>query len=203
MRGLSGVGKRARAIAGADARSKSPYASRMARPDTPPPPIDLDPADAAEIAMLYARCADYFLLQDGEAPTPADALALFDDVPPGRRPSDQQVIGWRRAARLCALAAILPDYPRPGTWYLGLMLVDPALRGGGLGRALYAAIEARAAAGGADEIRLAVLECNAAGERFWRRLGFGEVRRVGPDRFKRREHVRIEMRRALPAAPGA
>lgn len=62
---------------------------------------------------------------------------------------------------------------------------------------LVAAIERWAAARGAKEIRLAVLEANEAGERFWRSNGFGELRRVGPDTFKMRSHRRIELSRHI------
>lgn len=162
-----------------------------------PSPIELSEADAPEVADLYGRCADYFMLQDGEEPTLADAHALFTDVPSGKEPRDQIVLGWRRGEGLDAVAAILRDYPDDGIWYLGFMLVDSGLRGRGLGRSIYAIIEKRAADRGATEIRLAVIEANGAGERFWRSLGFGEVRRVGPDRFKARLHRRIELARRI------
>lgn len=160
-------------------------------------PIDLSDADAPEVASLYGRCADYFMLQDGMAPTLADAQALFTDVPPEKEARDQIVLGWRCGEDLSAIAAILRDYPCDGTWYLGFMIVDANLRGRGLGRSIYAAIEKWAATRGATEIRLAVLEANEAGERFWRSLGFDEVRRVGPDRFKVRRHRRIELSRHI------
>jgi GNAT superfamily N-acetyltransferase len=162
-----------------------------------PLPIELSETDAPEIASLYGRCADYFMLQDGTAPALSDAHALFTDVPPEKDPHDQLVLGWRCGEDLAAIATILRDYPREGTWYLGFMIVDAGLRGRGLGRSLYAAIENWAATRGATEIRLAVLEANEAGERFWRSLGFGEIRRVGPDRFKARSHRRIELSRRL------
>lgn len=161
-----------------------------------PLPIELSEADAPEVASLYRRCADYFMLQDGVAPTLSDAHQLFTDVPPEKDPRDQTVLGWR-CEQLGAVAAILRGYPADGTWYLGFMMVDSGLRGRGLGRAVYSAIEKWAAARGAAEIRLAVLEANLAGERFWRSLGFGEVRWVGPDRFKLRRHRRIELSRNI------
>src|SRR3546814_10804994 len=95
---------------------------------------------------------------------------------------------------LYAIAAILRDYPRDGTWYLGFMIVDAAQRGRGVGRSIYSTVESWVAARGATEIRLAVLEANEAAERFWRSLGFIEYRRVGPDTFKMRSHRRIELR---------
>ena len=162
-----------------------------------PSPTELSEADTPEVAGLYDRCANYFLFQDGMAPTLSDASELFTDVPPEKDARDQTVLGWRDDGRLYAIAAILRDYPTDGTWYLGFMIVDTARRGSGLGRAIYGAIEDWAATRGATEIRLAVLEANEAGERFWRSLGFGEVRRVGPDAFKIKSHRRIELNRHL------
>ena len=163
----------------------------------PPQPFELTELDAGDVASLYARCSDYFLLQDGEAPTLADARELFSDVPPEKEPEDQTVIGWKGAVGLYAVAAILRDYPAKGTWYLGFMIIDAERRGHGMGRCIYSAVENWAASRGAGEIRLSVLEQNVAGERFWRSLGFEEVRRVGPDTFKMRSHRRIELSRLL------
>jgi GNAT superfamily N-acetyltransferase len=160
-------------------------------------PVELTEHDASDVADLYARCSDYFLLQDGEPPTLADARELFSDVPPEKEVRDQTVFGWRGTDGLYAIAAILQDYPVNGTWYLGFMIVDPARRGRGVGRVIYSVLEDWAASHGAGEIRLAVLAHNKAGERFWRSLGFEEVRRVGPDTFKTRSHHRVELTRSL------
>ncbi len=168
-----------------------------------PSPIELSEADSPEIARLYGRCADYFQLQDGVAPTAVDSHELFTDVPPAKDAHDQTVLGWRGDDGLYAITSILRDHPRDGTWYLGFMIVDPARRGRGLGRLIYAAVEDWANAKGAREIRLAVLEANEAGERFWRSLGFGEFRRVGPHTFKARSHCRIELSRQINGAQAA
>ena len=160
-----------------------------------PSPTELSEADAPDIARLYGRCADYFLLQDGVPPTLADARELFTDMPLEKSTRDQAVLGWHSGDCLYAIAAILRDYPCGGTWYLGFMIVDAAWRGRGIGRSIYTTIENWAAPRGAPEIRLSVLYANEAGERFWLSLGFNEVRRVGPDTFKERSHRRIELSR--------
>ncbi|WP_148663265.1 hypothetical protein [Sphingobium indicum] len=79
-------------------------------------PIKLTQADAADVADLYNRCSDYFLLQDGAAPTLDDARELFSDVPPEKSAHNQAVLGWKGPGGLYAIAAILRDYPRDGTW---------------------------------------------------------------------------------------
>ena len=58
-------------------------------------PIKLTQADAADVADLYNRCSDYFLLQDGAAPTLDDARELFSDVPPEKSAHNQAVLGWK------------------------------------------------------------------------------------------------------------
>ncbi|WP_420138776.1 GNAT family N-acetyltransferase [Sphingomonas sp.] len=157
----------------------------------------LSSVDADDVAYLYDRCVDYFLLQDGEPPTLADAQALFTDLPAGKEAHDQSVFGWTLRKRLRAIIAILRDYPDDGVWYLGFMLIDPRQRGHGVGRSLYRKVEQWAVAQGAVEVRLAVLEQNEAATRFWHSLGFSTFRRVGPDRFKARDHHRTELRRFL------
>lgn len=153
--------------------------------------------DSDAVAALFARCADYFLLQDGEPATQADAGALFHDVPSEKSPADQTVFGWRDAAGLHAVVAILRDYPDEGLWYLGFAIVGGTRRGQGIGRTLCTMVMEWAREQGAREIRVAVLEDHAPAERFWRSLGFRERRRIGPDLFKTRWHRRIELMRTL------
>ena len=161
------------------------------------PPLMLTEHDVGDVADLYARCTDYFMLQDGEPATPADALDLFRDVPEEKSAADQIVMGWRGENGLIAVAAVLRDYPSDGVWYFGFMIVDPAARGQGLGRSVYGMIEQWVADRGAQEIRLAVLEANETAERFWRSLSYRELRRVGPDTFKSRSHHRVELCRSM------
>lgn len=160
-------------------------------------PFVLTEHDADDVVDLYARCIDYFMLQDGEPATLADAIELFRDVPEEKNAVDQIVMGWRGQNGLMAVVAILRDYPSDGVWYLGFMIVDAAARGQGIGRSIYGTIERWAADRGAQEICLAVLEVNAAAERFWRSLGYRQLRRVGPDTFKARSHYRVELCRLL------
>ena len=137
----------------------------MAHESPCPSPIELTETDAEDVANLFSRCANYFLLQDGVLPTLADARELFTDVPPEKDAQDQTVFGWKGADGLYAIAMILRNYPHDRAWYLGFMIVDTVQRGRGLGRWIYSKVEEWAVARGATEIRLAVLEANQAGER--------------------------------------
>src|SRR3546814_12505901 len=97
-------------------------------------PIKLTQADAADVADLYNRCSDYFLLQDGAAPTLDDASELFSDVPPEKSAHNKAVLGWKGPCGLHAIEAIRRDYLRNGTWSLGFTFVDANKQGSGDGR---------------------------------------------------------------------
>lgn len=73
------------------------------------PPLILTEHNVGEVADLYTRCTEYFMLQDGEPATLADALELFRDVPEERSSADQIVMGWRGESGLLAMAAVLHD----------------------------------------------------------------------------------------------
>lgn len=122
-------------------------------------PFVLTEHDAGEVLDLYARCIDYFMLQDGEPATLADAIELFRDVPEEKTAVDQIVMGWRGQKGLMAVVAILRDYPSNGVWYPGFMIVDAAARGKDIGRSIYDTIERWAANRGAQEIRLHLVRC--------------------------------------------
>jgi ribosomal protein S18 acetylase RimI-like enzyme len=157
----------------------------------------LSPSDAPAVFGLYERCLDYFLLQDGEPATPDDADELFTDVPPTKRPEDQLVIGYRCGPALSGVAQLLTGHPGADDWYLGFLLLDPAIRGLGRGRRIYDAIERWSVEQGARRMLLCVLEENHRALRFWRSLGFEPIRTVAATTFKRKSHVRCELARHL------
>jgi 4a-hydroxytetrahydrobiopterin dehydratase len=77
------------------------------------------------------------------------------------------------------------------------MLLDPPLRGAGLGAAFYGALENWAFGLGAHKVMLAVLEVNARGATFWQGRGFAIKRRHAAMRIGRLEHDVIEYEKLL------
>jgi ribosomal protein S18 acetylase RimI-like enzyme len=59
--------------------------------------------------------------------------------------------------------------------YLGLLSVDPARQGGGRGRRLVMAAEARLRAAGCDHVELTVVDVREELPPFYRRLGYTQV----------------------------
>jgi ribosomal protein S18 acetylase RimI-like enzyme len=92
---------------------------------------------------------------------------------------------------------LIRDYPGPGDWFVGLLMLDPDVRSSGLGSRLHAALERALADVGGRAIYLAVLEQNAGAERFWRRQGFEERARQHYTSANGHDSRVIVMRRAL------
>lgn len=150
------------------------------------------------VQALLGRGADYARLVDGQDPGPEAARELFTDGPPGHPLEDKFVIGlFAPPDTLIGVLEGMRNYSDPGVWWIGLMLLDPAWRGRGLGEQVYRAFEAYAGEQGATTIGLGVVEANTGARCFWERVGFTPVRVTEPRRFGVREHAVIVMRRTL------
>lgn len=130
--------------------------------------------DAAIFQQLYERCSDYHELVEGAPTRPTPAKDDLAATPPGRLLDDKIVIGIFDANTLVGVLDLFRDEPRPGEWWLGLLMLDPAVRSRGLGRRI---VEAALPWSGARVMWLGVLEANPRAERFWRSAGFAEVKR--------------------------
>jgi GNAT superfamily N-acetyltransferase len=135
---------------------------------------ELTRADTAEVQAVYDRAEDYFVLVTGAPAPPEEAAGLWDGLPPDSDPAKLSVHAICEPETV-GVAAVLRDWPRRGTWLIGLLLLEPAARGRGLGARVVAQVEARARAAAGDRLRVAVIESNAPGLAFWRRLGFTPV----------------------------
>lgn len=148
------------------------------------------PDDADRVLDLCLRASDYVALETATAPDAAYVRTTMTDAPPGV-PADQVWCwGARRANRMLdGVATCLKGYYLPDDWYLGLLLLDPAIRGRGLGRSLARHVMAQARSGSASCLRIAVLDINPRARVFWERLGFAHEKSVrGPDGHLRHVH---------------
>ena len=157
--------------------------------------------DIPAVNALFARCADYALLVDGELPAPDAATGIFENRPPEVATSDHFTIGlYHPSDGLIGLIEALRDYPDSGATYIGLMLLDPDHRGGGVGSAVHNTFAAWAMQHGAKRLMLSVVEENGAAYRFWQRLGYQRTRVLPPTRFKQKTHSRFELKLNLEHA---
>ncbi len=161
----------------------------------------LDDARRAELQEFYEACADYVELVTGSPPGPDEAAELLASVPRGKSHDDKFVIGLFDApGHMVGVLDVIRDYPKPGEWYLGLLMFGPTRRGRGLGDRVYHRLEEWVRALGGTAIHLIVQEQNPGALRFWQRVGF-EVRGMGKQVLKGRENVFIRMTRDLAPVP--
>jgi GNAT superfamily N-acetyltransferase len=139
---------------------------------------ELDEADLDDLQALFERCEDYFLLHEDRPATATEARDEWDAVPGGVSREHKHMLGLFDPG-LAGVVEVVRDWPRAGTWNIGLLLLDPAARGRGAGAEVVHAVVAAASAAGAATLRISVDPANSGGLRFWERLGFRPVPSVG------------------------
>ena len=161
--------------------------TKVALPDVPIleglarrlPEWDIRPVeetDLESVLTLLLTAPDYFAL-DGKQPDLNSIRADLTALPPRCAPEQKRYVGFWRDGKPEAVLDWVEGYPREQTLWIGFFLVDRALRGQGLGKRLMSALLGAAYDGGMDSIRLACLEGNETGHRFWEALGFRDLRK--------------------------
>jgi GNAT superfamily N-acetyltransferase len=152
----------------------------------------LDPlADVPQVLDLMQCASDYVQLEGGKGPDAARASAFLTELVPGGTAAEAVKLGIMRGARMVGIIDMGFGYPLKTDAYIGLLLLDPAVRGQGVGRAARAEVEAIARARGARRMLVAVLEANQRGRAFWRAQGFEPEKRFEPAPDDPAGHVRI------------
>ena len=136
-------------------------------------PVTEDDSDA--VLALLERCSDFFGLSG--APDTAESLRQAMTELPPRCTLEQKhyAVLWKDGAPWMALD-LVEGYPRPRTVFVGLFVMDPALRRQGVGRAVITALLRAARGAGFDRVRLACLLDNPGGHAFWQAMGFRDLR---------------------------
>ena len=156
-----------------------------ARPDADPTlrvirteVVALSDADLAEIHDLRTRALDFFAEVGDPPPTPESFQADLDDLPEGFTRQDEVIYRAYLGGRVAGYAEVLRGFAHAEQWIIGIALVDTALRGQGVGKALVAAIAEDARAAGAASLAAGVIATRERSLAFWAREGFTtEVRR--------------------------
>ena len=136
----------------------------------------VEETDLESVLALLLTAPDYFAL-DGKQPDLNSIRADLTALLPRCAPEQKRYVGFWRDGKPEAVLDWVEGYPREQTLWIGFFLVDRALRGQGLGKRLTSALLGAAYDGGMDSIRLACLEGNETGHRFWEALGFRDLRK--------------------------
>jgi GNAT superfamily N-acetyltransferase len=146
-------------------------------PTVPEADLLVRPADAGDVSTLlelFGELAEYEHLEhELHATEERLSEALF-----GERPAAEALIAERRSSadrcEVLGYALFFPTFSSflasEGVW-LEDLFVRPAHRGGGVGRALLAAVAARVRERGGQRLEWAALDWNELALGFYRRLG--------------------------------
>lgn len=154
--------------------------------------------DTTALQELFDKCLDYLLLVDGQGPAAHAAEEEFRSVPDGRSPDDKFLLGIvNQRANLIGFLEGLRHHPDEKTWWIGLLLLAPEIRGQGIGHKVVQGFCRYARMRGCQAIMLGVVDDNERAYEFWKRLGFELLHKTEPRRFGNKSHAVRVMRRML------
>jgi ribosomal protein S18 acetylase RimI-like enzyme len=133
--------------------------------------------DAPVVQRLFERCSEFLVLCEGAPAAPDTAEKELTFVAPGKTLDDTFNFGVYDGGELIALVELYREFPKPSEWFLGLLMLDPAHRGRGLGAEIHREVLDFLAARGATTLWIAVMAQNEAALRFWIRQGYVERER--------------------------
>ena len=136
-------------------------------------PVGEDDFDA--VLAMEERCGEFFALCG--VPITAESMRRdMAELPPRCVPEQKHYAAFWKDGAPWIVLDVVEGWPRPGTAFVGLFIVDPALRRQGTGRTVMDAVLKAAKGAGFDRARLGCLLSNTAGHRFWEAMGFRDLR---------------------------
>jgi RimJ/RimL family protein N-acetyltransferase len=135
--------------------------------------LQLNSGHLARIQNLFEKCEDFFILVSGKPSEPNAANDLLMEIPPETKLENKYVIGFiDKNSNLVGLLDAMNGYPKPGIWFIGLLLFVPDERRKGYGEMVMKGFKKWILSLGAVEVRLGVVEQNKQAIRFWEKMGF-------------------------------
>lgn len=128
--------------------------------------------DDAALLRLYETNPFYNAICLDGSPTLENCRKDRTALPPGKDFSSKLFLGYFLEGKLQGVWDLIDGYPEEGSLYVGLLELDGAAQGKGLGHKLMDELIRQAECAGFSCIRLACLEDNAPGLCFWKALGF-------------------------------
>lgn len=159
--------------------------------------VELGEGDLPALQALFERCSAFFQLVHGAPPRRDEAARWLAEAVPGKAPSDRLTFGLRDdEERLVGAVDVVRDYPAAQDYWLGTMVIEPSIRGVGLGAWFHAQVLAWVRAQGARGVQLCVQRQNPGAIRFWAREGYEEIGAARVRAGEREDEV-VTMRLAL------
>lgn len=142
----------------------------------------LDENNISELQELLLKCSDYLIFQDGEPVKEDAAKNLLISRPSNVSINDKKVFGIYKSEdhSLVGVMDIVMRYTGPDILTLGLLVIEPTMRGNGIGEKAEKLLKDWARSNNFSRIRLGVLFGNDKGLRFWHRLGYKETGEIKP-----------------------
>lgn len=131
---------------------------------------ELSVADQPAIDDLFARSADFTAVDPHARPD-----HVLHHLPADAVPEREHSFGFFREGQLLGIMGMLCGYREEKDWWIGLLLLDPSLRGEGIGHAaVEEAMRWARASNVARAMWLVVAFDNTRAQKFWQREGFVE-----------------------------
>ncbi|KGG80336.1 hypothetical protein Y919_06930 [Caloranaerobacter azorensis H53214] len=152
-----------------------------------------------QVFDLLSQCDDYFYLVEGRKADESSVKELFEDLPPGKHIDDKNIFGVFYNEKLIGIVDLVQDFPEKGEWIIGLMLLHPDERRKGLGKAIHDIIVDIANEQKAKKLRIGVVEQNEKALKYWKNIGYKEIKRTQPLKYGSKESIVIVMNYFLNA----
>lgn len=138
--------------------------------------VELGAGDLPALQALFERCGAFFRLVYGAPARPDQAARWLAEPVPGKEDADRRLFGLRDdEERLVGAVDVVRDYPVAGEYWIGTMIIEPSIRGVGLGAWFHAQVLGWIRQQGAKGVQLCVQKQNPGALRFWAREGYEET----------------------------
>ena len=131
------------------------------------------PITEADIpAVLRLQESNPLFFRHCPPPPTADAVREdMDALPPGKCPEDKYFAGFWQGNALVAVLDLVLGYPDSQTAFLGLLMLDAAYQGRGIGSRILEGV-LQSLKPSFSFVRLGYAKGNPQSERFWHKNGF-------------------------------
>lgn len=128
--------------------------------------------DVPAVLKLYQSNEEYYTVTQNHPVSVKDCIHDMTECPPGTAAEQKYYLGYYQKENLTAVMDFVDGYPDRGTVYIGLFIIDRAFHGTGTGTAILSPFLAAMKELGYQRVQLGCFESNAAGKKFWTKLGF-------------------------------